>query len=128
MNGLLADGWYSLVSNFGMSGTRFPLRDAAAITAAVTVVVLAATSAVAQQDAEKIEAGIEVYNNNCVTCHGENLVSSGQTADLRGLQPGDRQRFQTSVEKGKGQMPPWKGVLDDAQIDAVWAYVMSKRH
>jgi mono/diheme cytochrome c family protein len=77
----------------------------------------------AQQDKAKVEAGVEVYNNYCFTCHGENLVSSGQTFDLRRLKSTDRKRFDTAVQNGKGQMPPWKGVLEEAQIDAVWAYI-----
>ena len=88
----------------------------------------AAQPARAQDDKAKIEAGVEVYNNYCFTCHGENLVSSGQTFDLRRLKPEDRKRFDTAVENGKGQMPPWKGVIDDTQREAVWTYIMSQRH
>ena len=78
-------------------------------------------------DTAKIETGIQAYNNYCFTCHGENLVSSGQVFDLRRLKPDDRDRFQKAVLNGKGQMPPWKGVVEDEQIEAIWAYVMSQR-
>jgi mono/diheme cytochrome c family protein len=27
------------------------------------------------------------------------------------------------VTNGKNQMPPWKGVLDSGQLDAIWAYI-----
>jgi len=75
------------------------------------------------QDSKKIQAGERVYNNYCFTCHGENLVSSGQTFDLRRLRAEDRSRFETSVNNGKGQMPPWKGVLSSEEIDQLWHYV-----
>ena len=32
-------------------------------------------------------------------------------------------RLMNSVLNGKSQMPPWRGVLDMEQIDALWAYV-----
>ncbi len=75
------------------------------------------------QDSRKIQAGEKVYNNYCFTCHGENLVSSGQTFDLRRLRAEDRSRFETSVNNGKGQMPPWKGALTSEEIEQLWHYV-----
>ncbi len=80
-------------------------------------------SQVVSQDKEKIAAGEKIYNNYCQTCHGDSMVSSGQTFDLRRLRGEDRARFEQSVTNGKGQMPPWKGVLDSQQIDQVWNYV-----
>ena len=78
------------------------------------------------QDRKKIDAGESVYNDYCQTCHGANMVSSGQSYDLRKLRQDERPRFETSVVNGKNQMPPWKGVLDADQIDSVWAYIRSK--
>ncbi len=75
------------------------------------------------QDAKKIQAGERVYNNYCFTCHGENLVSSGQTFDLRRLRADERVRFENSVSNGKGQMPPWKGVLTTEEIDQLWNFI-----
>jgi mono/diheme cytochrome c family protein len=28
-----------------------------------------------------------------------------------------------SVVNGKNKMPPWKGVLDESQINQLWAYI-----
>lgn len=78
-------------------------------------------------DAAKAEEGERVYGEHCQTCHGENLVSSGQTFDLRGLGPEDRKRFEMSVQNGKGQMPPWRGVIDEDQMDKIWSFIMSRR-
>jgi mono/diheme cytochrome c family protein len=88
----------------------------------VTASVLSADVAPAKDDA-KIEAGETVYNTYCATCHGDGLVNSGQTFDLRRLEAGARARFENSVLGGKGQMPPWKGVLGSEEIDQLWHYI-----
>ncbi len=75
------------------------------------------------QDKAKVAAGEGIYNSYCSTCHGDNLVSSGQTFDLRRLKAADRSRFEQSVISGKGQMPPWKGVLSNEQIEQIWSYI-----
>jgi mono/diheme cytochrome c family protein len=74
-------------------------------------------------DEKKLAAGERVYNTYCYTCHGENMVSSGQTFDLRRLGPNDRARFENSVLNGKGQMPPWKDVLSSDEINLLWHYI-----
>jgi mono/diheme cytochrome c family protein len=77
----------------------------------------------AAQDADpldnaKIEAGANVYAARCATCHGDDLVhSGGQAFDLKRLKADERARFENSVRHGKNQMPPWQGVLSDAEID-----------
>lgn len=40
----------------------------------------------------------------------------------------ERPRFENSVLNGKNQMPPWKGVLKDADIDAIWAYIRTNAY
>ncbi len=82
----------------------------------------------APQQQAAVEAGEAVYNNYCQTCHGDRLVSTGQTFDLRRLTAGDRARFDNSVRNGKNQMPPWKDVLTDAEIDQLWAYIRANAH
>jgi mono/diheme cytochrome c family protein len=79
-----------------------------------------AQQAAFEQDKTKIAAGEDVYNTNCAICHGDQLVNSGQTFDLRRLKSDERPRFENSVRNGKNQMPPWKGVLSDEQIDQLW--------
>jgi mono/diheme cytochrome c family protein len=82
-----------------------------------------APAASAQDAGRDVEAGEAVYNNYCQTCHGDRLVSTGQTFDLRRLTAGDRARFETSVRNGKNQMPPWKDVLSAEEIGQLWAYI-----
>jgi mono/diheme cytochrome c family protein len=70
--------------------------------------VMSFTPTASSQDtasAPQIEAGESIYNNNCQNCHGDRLVNTGQTFDLRRLTAGDRARFDSSVRNGKNQMP-----------------------
>jgi mono/diheme cytochrome c family protein len=82
-----------------------------------------ADDAMSEQDKTKIEAGENVYNMRCAICHGDDLVNTGQTFDLRKLKADERPRFENSVRNGKNQMPPWKGVLTDENIDQLWHYI-----
>jgi len=82
-----------------------------------------ASMSASAQDQAKIEAGEQLYNTYCFTCHGEKLISSGQTFDLRRLTANDRARFESSVTQGKNQMPPWKGVISSEQIELLWHFV-----
>jgi len=101
----------------GHSLKRSVIRIAAA---AIAIGVVTTVSA---QDQAKIDAGEAIYNDYCFTCHGEKLVSTGQTFDLRRLKAADRGRFENSVLMGKNQMPPWKGVLSNEQIDLIWQFI-----
>jgi mono/diheme cytochrome c family protein len=75
------------------------------------------------QDQSKIEAGAKTFSEYCSTCHGDDLINSGLTFDLRRLKAGDRARFENSVLNGKNLMPPWRGVINPEQIDALWNYI-----
>lgn len=102
------------------------LCKCASVALALNLVV--AWNAAAQQRAEaqdeaKIAAGEKVYAMYCATCHGDNLVNTGQTFDVRRLRADERLRFENSVHNGKNQMPPWRGVLSDEQIDELWHYI-----
>jgi mono/diheme cytochrome c family protein len=74
------------------------------------------------QDQAMIEAGAQVYEEHCASCHGEKLRSTGAIPDLRDL-PDDRARFDTAVLEGRGQMPSWQGVISPQEIDQIWAYL-----
>jgi mono/diheme cytochrome c family protein len=89
---------------------------------------LASMMTASAQDRAQIDAGESLYNNNCQICHGERLVSTGQTFDLRRLTENDRARFDNSVRNGKNQMPPWKGVLTDEEIDQLWQYIRANAY
>ena len=93
--------------------------------AALIVGALAAGAppALAQEDAQILTTGAKIYDVNCAPCHGDKLANPGITFDLKRLKSGDKARFQNSVLNGKSQMPPWKGVLKDSELDAIWAYI-----
>lgn len=73
--------------------------------------------------AEDVKKGSTIYSQNCSPCHGPRMLDPQGAFDLRIFPKDDRNRFVTSVAKGKNQMPPWGGLLSPADIDALWAYV-----
>lgn len=87
---------------------------------------LVVASAALAQDRAKVAAGAEVYATHCAACHGERLRATGAGFDLLKLRPDERERFHKAVNDGKGQMPPWGGVLSPEEIDQLWAYVRSR--
>ena len=89
------------------------------------VLLLAAPHALAQ-DAADVAAGAEAYQATCAACHGERVISPGVLPDLRRLRGEDREKFDTVVSEGKGQMPAWGGVLSEEQIGQIWAYIRSR--
>jgi mono/diheme cytochrome c family protein len=93
--------------------------------AAMLFAVVAGTSVCAEaQDAAK---GKQLYATNCLHCHGRNMVTPGTVAyDLRQFPEDDKTRFETSVTKGKKNMPPWGDKLTTQQIDDLWAYVLTR--
>jgi mono/diheme cytochrome c family protein len=93
------------------------------LSVAVAAALIGFVAQACAQDQAKIDAGEAIYNDYCFTCHGEKLVSTGQTFDLRRLKAADRGRFENSVLMGKNQMPPWKGVLSNEQIDLIWQFI-----
>jgi mono/diheme cytochrome c family protein len=91
------------------------------------LLILAPASSLAQagSDPTMVAKGEDIYSVYCWTCHGERLRNpgGGTSFDLRRLRPQDYERFVNSVLNGKNTMPPWRGILDQAQIDAIWSYI-----
>jgi len=80
-------------------------------------------AAVAQGAESSVAAGEDLYKEHCETCHGEGLRNPGSSFDLKQLRAEEASRFVRSVLGGKGQMPPWKGVLSTEDLSALWAYI-----
>ena len=72
---------------------------------------------------DQVEAGGQLYEEHCMGCHGEKLKAPGTSFDLRKLTAEQRSRFDKFVLEGKGQMPPWRGTLNEAELDQLWAYI-----
>ena len=89
----------------------------------VCLAALAAVFANLSAMAATPEEGQALYNENCASCHGEGLRNPGSSFDLKQLKPSEKDRFIRSVLAGKNQMPPWKGVLSGADLDALWLYI-----
>src|SRR2546428_11528937 len=94
--------------------------------ASLVIGALTVVSAALAQDRAKISAGAEVYAERCAACYGERLRAIGGAFDLLKLRPDERERFDKAVNNGKGQMPPWSGMLSPEEIDQLWAYIRSR--
>ena len=91
---------------------------------AATVCLLLALAQPAAADEAAARIGAKIYENNCSTCHGDELQNnSGIAFDLRRLKPEEHSRFVNSVLQGKNAMPSWEGALTMEQIENLWAYV-----
>jgi mono/diheme cytochrome c family protein len=74
---------------------------------------------------EQIRLGAELFARNCSPCHGPHMQDPEGAFDLRTFPPGQHARFVNSVSNGKNSMPPWAGLLQPQEIEALWAYVMA---
>jgi cytochrome c6 len=98
------------------------------VIALISAVVLGETT----RSATDTGAGKKIYATNCVTCHGPDGKGSsmGRATGVKDLHspevvkmtPAQMKRV---ISNGKGNMPPWKGQLSDAQITEVMAFVRS---
>jgi len=80
-------------------------------------------------DASMVDAGQEVYLNNCAACHGDEALGdpfqgAPNLADAIWLYGGDYDAVYDSVWNARfGVMPAWQNRLSEAEIRAVSAYV-----
>jgi mono/diheme cytochrome c family protein len=95
------------------------------ITLAAAVALFCATAAAQDQtfSPQQIAAGAEIFARNCSPCHGPRMQDPESAFDLRTFPPGEHDRFVRSVTNGKNQMPPWGGLLNGEDVEALWAYV-----
>ena len=77
---------------------------------------------------EQAKRGAEIYALNCSPCHGPRLYGEESAFDLRKFPRDERERFITSVTRGRNQMPPWGGLLSPEEIEALWAYVTTEEN
>lgn len=71
--------------------------------------------------------GRSLYLSHCMRCHGPNMITPGTIAyDLRKFPADQKERFVLSVLSGKGAMPAWSGAVTGEDIDALWAYVLTR--
>jgi mono/diheme cytochrome c family protein len=101
---------------------------------AITLLIFAAAFAVAPAVmAQKGNAaeGAKIFADKCEKCHdkdGSGGTVFGKALKAADLRSADVQKktdadFYTQIDKGKGNMPPFGGSLDKAQIEDLIAYV-----
>ena len=97
--------------------------------AVLVALLLALPRAAAADDDAAVRRGAKIYENNCSTCHGDDLQNnSGIAFDLRRLKADEHPRFVNSVLRGKNAMPPWDGKLTADQIESLWAYIRANAY
>jgi mono/diheme cytochrome c family protein len=74
---------------------------------------------------EQIAAGADIYSDNCSPCHGARMLEPGSAFNLRNFPHDQRERFISSITRGKNQMPPWGDFFKPEQLEALWAYVVA---
>ena len=95
----------------------------------VLVTAFAARVTPAHAADDNVKGGARVYQNNCESCHGEDLHNnSGVTFDLRRLHANEHDRFVNSVLNGKNAMPAWRGALELGEIERLWGYIRANAY
>ena len=84
---------------------------------------LSLASSAFAQGPQGVTLGAEIYARNCSACHGARMLDPQGAFDLRKFPRDQRERFVTSVSKGKNAMPPWGDVLKPEEIESLWLYV-----
>lgn len=80
-------------------------------------------------DPSLVEAGAELFLDNCSSCHGENAMGdrdqgAPNLADAIWLYGGDEASLTETINYARfGVMPPWNEILTEAEIRAVSVYV-----
>jgi mono/diheme cytochrome c family protein len=74
---------------------------------------------------EQIAKGASIFSRNCSPCHGTRMQNPESAFDLRQFPHDQHERFVGSVTRGKNMMPPWGDLLDPAEVEALWSYVVA---
>lgn len=78
-------------------------------------------------DAAAFKKAESTYKTFCSHCHGLKMVNPGTSSfDLRKWPKDNRAGFETSVMKGKGDMPAWGDILLPEELDLLWHYVKTR--
>jgi len=86
---------------------------------------LAQEAASPQFTSAQIKAGADMFARHCSPCHGMRMIKPEVAFDLRKFPRDQQGQFVNSVTNGKNAMPPWGGLLNPDEINALWAYVIA---
>nr|YP_009654288.1 cytochrome c553 [Pleurostichidium falkenbergii]QCH39575.1 cytochrome c553 [Pleurostichidium falkenbergii] len=78
-----------------------------------------------------LDAGEQVFSNNCTACHagGNNSVNPAKTLNLDDLKQYSKDSVDAityQINNGAGAMPPFAGTLSEEQISSVANFVLSQ--
>jgi quinohemoprotein ethanol dehydrogenase len=110
------------VLTFSLKGKQ-PLPEVVAQRRTVTPIGVTASP-------ETVERGAALFARWCGLCHGFGAAGGGATADLRYSHPSTFDKYREIVLDGKYQsmgMPSLKRWLTGADVDAIRAYVLTRR-
>ena len=72
-------------------------------------------------------SGARLFNDNCQSCHGAEGAGGNVGPDLQKSSAAENlAQVKNQVRDGGGGMPPFAGVLSDAEIDTVARYVVDQ--
>ena len=109
----------------GAGESRGRVGDGVALLVIVALLAGVVAPAAAQEAAA--ERGARLYRQFCARCHGPNMVNPGvASADLRQFPAEQQERFYSSVTNGKNTMPAWSNTLKPDEMQALWAYVVTR--
>lgn len=95
--------------------------------AATLFLALFGAPGMAQDTHPLVVAGADAYDFLCAKCHGPKMVNPGVASfDLRKWPVENRTGFEDAVLNGKGDMPAWADILEPGELEALWAYVVSR--
>jgi mono/diheme cytochrome c family protein len=80
---------------------------------------------------DKGEGGQKIFETNCVTCHGPDGTGNtaiGKAVGAKDLHSDEAHKMTDEeifkqIQKGNGNMPPFGGTLNKAQIDSLIPYI-----
>lgn len=100
-------------------------KGVAALVLALAYVTAAAQGLQERFNSEQIKTGAKIFAQNCAPCHGAHMADPQGALDLRKFPHDEKNRFLSSVAKGKNNMPPWGDLFKPEEIEALWAYVVA---
>ncbi len=79
----------------------------------------------AQEVRSDLVEGRTIFQENCAECHRDDARGGGSVPRLQAYPVGAEKRFIQTVLEGRNElgMPPWRGLLTEAQVRSVLEYV-----
>ena len=91
------------------------------------------TTKISKSDTKSsVSKGLEIYENNCISCHGKSAKGNGSMSSYFTPRPANlvemaeehtNSEFVSMITNGKGSMPAWKDRLSKDEIKEVATYI-----